>query len=51
MTFFKQLFREGKLPTVETEVDVAKDTINYIAVTVLIVAVIIIMFAKLSKKI
>ena len=48
MSFLKNLWQEGKLPTVETEVDINKEAMMNLAITILIVAIIIILVIRIS---
>lgn len=50
MGLLQSLFKENKLPTVETVVTIEKKSMAALAVTVVIVATIIILLVKVSRK-
>jgi hypothetical protein len=50
MNWIKNLWESGSLGTLETDVSVETKSIVTIAVTLVIVAIIIILFHKFSKK-
>ena len=51
MGFLQSLFKENKLPTVETVVTIEKKSMVALAVTVVIVAAVIMLMLKITKKV
>ena len=51
MGFIQNIIQEGELPVIKTEVAIEKDSINRLAVTFVVVALIVVLAIGIVKKV